>query len=236
VAELPCLVDRADPSRFAILWSEVEAVSWKDAQRQQALTEADRLNAAPQGPLTAGSGPAGFMQAGPSQPGPAQAGAVQWTELRGGQVQGASLSPEVAAAVQAAFGQVMHGAGAIPGQQDEEVLATPGRPAPGTPGGGLTPDQAAALLTRGQAERANAVVVDAREIAVAPGMPSAPGGTVDITLDIAAADGSRYTTVTRVGFSTPQRRARIATVGTQLTVRVDPADRSRVAIDTSGLF
>lgn len=67
-------------------------------------------------------------------------------------------------------------------------------------------------------------------------MPSAPAGTVDITLEVRRADGSRYTTVTRVGFSAPERRARVATPGTQLTVLIDPGDLSRVAIDTTGLF
>jgi len=57
-----------------------------------------------------------------------------------------------------------------------------------------------------------------------PVPPSAPGGVVDITLEIRAPDGTRYTAVTRVGFSTPERRARVATVGTQLT-RADRPQR-----------
>jgi hypothetical protein len=71
---------------------------------------------------------------------------------------------------------------------------------------------------------------------IPPGMLSAPAGMVDITLEVRTADGTCYTTATRVGFSTPERRARVATPGTQLSVYIDPSDRSRVAIDTSGLF
>ena len=86
------------------------------------------------------------------------------------------------------------------------------------------------MLASGGGERASAVVLDAREIAIPPGMPSAPAGMVDISLEIRRADGTRYTTVTRVGFSTPERRARVATPGTQLTVLIDPGDRSQIAI------
>jgi hypothetical protein len=120
--------------------------------------------------------------------------------------------------------------------QQQQVLGAAGRPVPGMPGGGLTPEQAAQMLASGGGERAGAVVLDAREIAIPPGMPSAPTGMVDISLEIRRADGTRYTTVTRVGFSTPERRARVATPGTQLTVLIDRGDRSRVAIHTTGLF
>jgi hypothetical protein len=191
--ELPVLVDRSDPSRFAILWNEVGQVSWRGREMASAQAEADRLN----------SGQPGY---------PPYAGQP---------------------AVQAAAGQALRAAGMTPGA---EVLGAPGRPMPGMPGGGLTPEQAAQMIAGESGERASAVVLDAREIVVPPGMPSAPAGTVDITLEVRRADGTRYTTVTRVGFSTPERRARVATPGTQLTVRIDPGDRSGVAIDTAGLF
>ena len=61
--ELPVLVDRADPSRFAILWSEVERVSRGDIERLAAQAEAARLNAQPAGYPSPGQpgfpGPAG---------------------------------------------------------------------------------------------------------------------------------------------------------------------------------
>ena len=79
-------------------------------------------------------------------------------------------------------------------------------------------------------------MIAAHEIAIPPGTPgNAPGGVVDITLDITRADGSGYTAVTRVGFATPERRARFATVGTRLSVLIDPDNPSRVAIDASHL-
>jgi len=43
--DLPALIDRSDPSRFAILWSEVTRVSQRDRQMQAAGAEADWLNA-----------------------------------------------------------------------------------------------------------------------------------------------------------------------------------------------
>jgi catechol 2,3-dioxygenase-like lactoylglutathione lyase family enzyme len=43
--ELPVLVDRSDPSRFAILWNEVGQVSWQGREMASAQAEADRLNA-----------------------------------------------------------------------------------------------------------------------------------------------------------------------------------------------
>lgn len=135
--------------------------------------------------------------------------------------------------MQAAVAQALGAAGL--GQS--QVFGAPGRPVPGMPGGGLTPEQAAQIVAGGGGgERASAVVIDAREIAIPPGMPAAPAGMVDITLEVRRADGTRYATVTRVGFSTPERRVRVTAPGTQLSVYIDPSDRSRVAIDTSGLF
>jgi hypothetical protein len=227
--ELPVLVDRSDPSRFAILWSEIQNVPWRDSEMSSAQAMADRLNAAQPGfqpyaeqapyPGPPGSGPA--IPSYPGQPGYPQV-----------QVSVTSLPPDAAAAVQAAVAQAL--GAAVPGQQ--QVLGAPGRPVPGMPGGGLTPEQASQMVAGGGGERASAVVIDAREIAIPPGMHSAPAGTVDITLEIRRADGTRYTAVTRVGFSTPERRARVTAPGTQLSVYIDPSDRSRVAIDTSGLF
>ena len=43
--ELPVLVDRSEPSRFAVLWSEVTKVSRADREHRIAEAEADWLNA-----------------------------------------------------------------------------------------------------------------------------------------------------------------------------------------------
>jgi hypothetical protein len=113
------------------------------------------------------------------------------------------------------------------------VTGAPGRPAPGTPGGGTTPEQAAQAFADTSSMRpATAVVLAAHEVSIPAGMAGGAGaGVVDITLDITAPDGSAYTTVTRISFSTPERRAMVTATGTRLPVLIDPADRSRVVID-----
>jgi hypothetical protein len=131
-----------------------------------------------------------------------------------------------------------------PRRPEQTVLGAPGRPAPGAPGGGVTPKQAAEVLARagrGGEEEADAVVLAANEIEVPRGMRSVlgtppPGGIVDLTLGVTRSDGSGYTAVTRLGFSTPERRQRVAAVGTELKVLIDPADQARVVIDPRGLF
>jgi hypothetical protein len=65
----------------------------------------------------------------------------------------------------------------------------------------------------------------------APGGFLPPGGQADITLEITKNDGSFYTATTRIAFSTPERRASIATPGNRLPVRIGPANPSRVVID-----
>ena len=47
--------------------------------------------------------------------------------------------------------------------------------------------------------------------------------------------GGGYSTTMRIGFSTPEKRARIAAVGTTLPVLVNPAARDQIAIDTGRL-
>jgi hypothetical protein len=151
--ELPVLVDRSDPSRFAILWSEVGPASWRDREMTSAQAEAGRINAGQQGfPPYAG------------QPGyPPYAGQPGYPPS---QVSVVNLPPEAAAAVQAAVGQALQAAGMTPGGQ---VLGAPGRPVPGMPGGGLTPEQAAQMLASGGGERASAFVAAfRRETGVTP--------------------------------------------------------------------
>jgi hypothetical protein len=59
----------------------------------------------------------------------------------------------------------------------------------------------------------------------------APGGIVDLTINVLLSDGYQYGTKTRVAFSTLERRARATEKGAQLPVRVDPADPNRIVID-----
>jgi hypothetical protein len=270
VDELPVLVDRADPSRFAIMWGEVRPVSWRDQEHARAQAEADSFNAGQAAPGPPGPDPApadgwapdpGAASDAGWPPDPGEASGPGWpagpvvVSVTGDGTPGARALPpdqaaQVGAAVEAAMRQAF-GAGSnvgaaveaatgqafgAPSAGSAQVIGAPGRAAPGTPGGGFTPDQAAQLLATG-GEPASAVVIAAHDVALPPEMAAAaPGGLVDITLDITRRDGSGYTAVTRIGFSTPWRRTRVATVGTNLKVRVDPSDPARVVIDTTGLF
>jgi hypothetical protein len=218
--ELPVLVDRADPSRFAVLWSEVGQRSWRDQEQEYAQAEADRLNAAGTDPGTSPSAPASG--------GPVVFTSAVVTQDGAGSIE---LPPEVAAGLQGAIGEALRAAG-LGGVSD--LLGAAAGNAPGTAGGGLG-DPAHPGHGPQAPERATAVVIAAHDAPLPPGTPLPPGGLVDITLDVTRAGGSGYTTVTRVGFATPERRARVATVGTRLAVHLDPADQSRVTIDTTGL-
>jgi hypothetical protein len=55
-------------------------------------------------------------------------------------------------------------------------------------------------------------------------------------LEIMRPGGDRYTTHLVVGFSTPERRAQVATVGIRLPVLVNPDKPGKIAIDTTVLF
>lgn len=108
----------------------------------------------------------------------------------------------------------------------------PGKALPGSPGGGTTIAQANALISAG--EPALALVTAAVDVhpprllrATAP-----PGGVVDITLRVTPATGDPYEVNTRIGFSTRARRDHVARVGATLPVRIDPARRDKVAVDS----
>ena len=128
--------------------------------------------------------------------------------------------------------------GAAPYSAIPEVAGDPARPAPGLAGGGLSPQQAAAAVS-GQApgmQSATARVLAVNEVPLPPGMPGAPpAGLVDLTLDVTLNTGSGYSTTMRIGFGTPQTRAKIATVGAVLPVLVNPEQRDQIAVDTSHL-
>ena len=116
------------------------------------------------------------------------------------------------------------------------VVGDADRPLPGSPGGGTTVEQAQALVHDGS--QATATVVAAVEVQV-PRLLRAVvprgGPPVDLTLEITRPDGTTHLVRTRVGFSTPERRARVTRVGAVLPVRLDPADPDKVAIDTVAL-
>ena len=109
------------------------------------------------------------------------------------------------------------------------VVGAPGRAVPGAAGGGLTPAESARAAAGGAAglglQALTARVLAAHEIAVPPGMPQAPGGTWDLTLDVDAPGGG-WSSVIRISFSSPERRADVARIGRALPVLADP-DRRR---------
>jgi hypothetical protein len=64
-----------------------------------------------------------------------------------------------------------------------------------------------------------------------------PPGTsmADVTFKVHLADGSSYVASSRIGFTAPDRRARVARLGAILPLRVDRRDRSRVVVDVVAL-
>ncbi|HEV3380218.1 MAG TPA: hypothetical protein VG142_04490 [Trebonia sp.] len=104
-----------------------------------------------------------------------------------------------------------------------------------TPYGGYTPTEAARALAADDGEQGTAVVLAAEE---RPGgrFLNPPGGTVDLLLEVLRPGGGSYTTHLVIGFSTAERRARVATVGTRLPVRINPDKPGKIAIDTTALF
>lgn len=84
--------------------------------------------------------------------------------------------------------------------------------------------------------RGSAIVIAERDVSV-PAMfgDAMAGSLVDLTLEVTPPDGVPYPARARLVFSTPERRARIAAVGTRLPIRIDPTRRAHVEIDTAAL-
>ena len=182
-SELPVLVDRANPTRYRILWKRVRRLDARATATRQAEEMARRLAAGNQPP-----------------------GAQPYAGMAG-------LSPELNDLVNRAVSGQLADGGA-------EVQVT-------VHSGGLTGAEAARLLDRGQPARA--VVTAVRDTSML-GMSLA-----ELSLDVTLADGTRFPAHTNLGFSAPERRERIARTGAEIPVRVDPEDRSRVAVDTRAL-
>ncbi len=101
---------------------------------------------------------------------------------------------------------------------------------------GLTARQTELALAGGGAavglEPAMATVLAADE--VTPN--SAPGGTWDITVRVAAPDdGPNWNAVTRMSFGSSERRQKRTAAGTVLPVLVDPDNHRRIIVDVSRL-
>jgi hypothetical protein len=57
-----------------------------------------------------------------------------------------------------------------------------------------------------------------------------------LTLAVTPQFGSTYEVTIRMGFSSPQRFAQLATIGTRLPLRRDPDNRMLVTIDSPPVF
>src|SRR5579863_4256277 len=260
--ELAVLVDRANPSRFAILWDEpatgagsppsflydpgAPPISPQDiaARVEAALDQAFRQRGRPVPPHVAArieqamirlsqAGPPGetFGEAigqalGHALGGYGAAGGPQYGQSygqpfdpAGGQPYGQPFNP--------ADGPPFDPSGGPPfGQGGQGGQGAAGFPqvswadqaAPGAgPQTGFDPARPAPFPAGGGGELASAIVLAAQDVAPMPGF-AAPGGAIDVTLEVRRADGSIYTTHTRLSVITPERRAAVATPGTRLTV------------------
>jgi hypothetical protein len=244
--ELPVTVDRADPTNIRVEWQDVRKFDQQAVARQRAADEAAKLAAGP---------PAGFPATGPgwTGAGPGWSGSTSSTTTF---TAGGDTGIDVNGAIGEALRRVgmdpsrMHvtgspnvevtvvngstGAELGPGGMNElfdRVFGSAGNQGgAGAPAGGLF--GGAGLLPT---EDATAVVVAAHE--VAPGVePRGPGSSlVELTLDVTRAGAPTYSATTRIGFSTPQRRAAVATVGTRLPVKVSPANPALLTVDVSKL-
>jgi hypothetical protein len=239
--DLPVTVDRADPRKLVILWDEVPPSRDAAGAQEHARLLEEQANATtytgPSLPVTAqapGGGGTGAPGEATEQAGPGQAGTGQ---TGSGQTGTGQTGSGQAGTGQAGTGQADTGqptAGATPrgaGMRPSQTMVT-GFSQPGL-AGGLSADQAAGLLLNpGGLLRASATVVDVREVESPDGI-SAAAGVVDLSLEVSTASGPGYQAALRIGFSTPQRRVSIATVGTILPVLVDPVEKERVVIDMS---
>jgi hypothetical protein len=101
---------------------------------------------------------------------------------------------------------------------------------------GLTPQETQLALSGGAAD-VGLVPTTAKVLATYEvGQSSAPGGTWDITVRVIDPNGGQaWEAVTRMSFSSPERRERRTTAGVELPVLVDPDNRNRIIVDVARL-
>jgi hypothetical protein len=265
--ELAVLVDRADPSRFAILWDEPATAAGSPASFQYGPGSGFPPAAVAMGPGGQPISPQdiaarveaaldqAFAQRGrPVPPQVAARVAQAMSRLSQAGPQGEAISDAINQALSHApgqpYGQPFNPAGGQPfnppggpafGQGGQEAAGFPQvswteQDVPGAgPQPGFNRAQPAQFSSGGGGgEVASAIVTAAQDVPTAPGF-AAPGGAVDVTLEVRRADGSIYTAHTRLSVTTPERRAALAP-GTRLQVRIDPNDPARVEIDAYGQF
>jgi hypothetical protein len=101
---------------------------------------------------------------------------------------------------------------------------------------GLTPQQTELALS-GAAAALGLVPTTAKVLAAQEvGPSSAPGGTWDITVRVIDPRGGEgWDAVTRMSFSSPERREKRTTTGLELPVLVDPDNHNRIIVDVARL-
>jgi hypothetical protein len=101
---------------------------------------------------------------------------------------------------------------------------------------GLTPQQTELALS-GAAAALGLVPTSAKVLAAQEAGPSsAPGGTWDITVQVTDPNGGAdWQAVTRMSFSSPQRREMRTATGNELPVLTDPDNHSRIIVDVARL-
>lgn len=107
--------------------------------------------------------------------------------------------------------------------------------------GGLLPDGTVPVFTEEadriklHGRRAEAVIAAIDYLNPFPGTAPPGGSVANVALDVTDEDGTTYRALARFGFRTGERRRQIGYVGARVPVRVDRADRTRVALDSSSL-
>ena len=85
-------------------------------------------------------------------------------------------------------------------------------------------------------EPAQGVVAEVRKLPIPTEMLPGPDASLAwLTLDVTPSDGPPYRSVIRFGFRSQERFTALATPGTHLPLRFDPADRAKVTIDLPAL-
>jgi hypothetical protein len=99
-------------------------------------------------------------------------------------------------------------------------------------GGHLSSAEAAELQQSGIA--ATAIVRDAKRVEIPQAMLPGPDASLwDLDLTVTRTDGSSYDAHTRVGFRSEARRRVLGAPGLTIPVRIDAADDTRVAVDST---
>jgi hypothetical protein len=69
----------------------------------------------------------------------------------------------------------------------------------------------------------------------AKALPSADAGIANVAVRVRLTDGTEYATTARFGYRNAHRREQFGRIGAEVPVRLDPADRARVCMDTTAL-